>query len=293
MKKFIVITGGAGFIGSNLIEHLLSKGVKNIISLDNYSSGFKKNEIKNKNVKYIRGNTNEIYSKLKKIKNSIETLFHFGEFARIHESFFKTKECFHSNISGTEKVFSFCLENKIKIIYSATSASLGHYGKDQSLSPYAFTKSKNLHLLMHLKKWFNLSYSALYFYNVYGPRQITKGKMATVIGIFENQFKQNKFLTVVKPGNQSRKFTHVQDTVNGCYIAWKKKLDRHYAITSSKSYKIIDVAKMFSGKIKFIKKKLGERNSSSLVSKVGNIKVYLIPCKTNLKTYINNFKKNI
>ncbi len=292
MQKFIVVTGGAGFVGSNLIEYLVKKTKYKILSIDNYSSGSKKNHLKNNNIKYIRGDTNNIYNILSKYKKKIKVIFHFGEFARIHQSFFNIKECFSSNISGTSKVFSFCLENKIKIIYSATSASLGNKGTDQSLSPYAYTKSKNLKLLIHLKKWFNLSYEALYFYNVYGPRQIKTGSMATVIGIFENQYKNKKSITVVKPGSQSRKFTHIQDTIHGCYYAWKKNLNRHYSLSNSKAYSILEVAKMFSNKIKFIKPRLGERKESSIVKNIGNLKIYNVKCRSNLKSYIQIFKYN-
>ena len=293
MKKIVVVTGGAGFVGSNLIEYLSKKNIYKIISIDNYSSGSKKNHIKGKNIKYIFGNTNNIYKILDKYKKKIKVIFHFGEFARIHQSFFDVKECFHSNISGTEKVFSFCKENKIKIIYSATSASLGNQGTDQSLSPYAFSKSKNLKLLMHLNKWFRLSYEALYFYNVYGAKQIKIGPMATVIGIFEDQYENNKNITVVKPGTQSRKFTHIDDTVKGCYYAWKKNLNRHYTLSNAKSYSILKVAKMFGGKIKLVKSRLGERKKSLIVNKIGNIRVYNLQCKLNLKKYIRNFKENL
>ena len=293
MKKYIVVTGGAGFIGSNLIDYLISKTTYKIISLDNYSSGSKKNHINNKKVQYIIGDTNDINKKLEKYKNQIKVIFHFGEFARIHQSFVDLHQCFSSNISGTSKVFYFCLKNKIKIIYSATSASLGNKGSDQSLSPYAFTKSKNLNLLEHLKKWFNQPYEALYFYNVYGPGQIKNGSMATVIGIFENQFKKKLPLSVVLPGTQSRKFTHIQDTIEGCYFAWKKNKNRHYSLSNSKSYRIIDVAKMFSNKIKMIPSKLGERMSSVVVKKIGKIKIYSLPCSRNLKNYIIDFKSSM
>ena len=267
MKEYIVVTGGAGFIGSNLIEYLILKTNDKIISLDNYSSGSKKNHIINKRIIYINADTNEINSKLQKYKKKIKVVFHFGEFARIHQSFIDTEKCFFSNICGTSKVFNFCLKNKIKIIYSATSASLGNKGADQSLSPYAFSKSKNLNLLEHLKKWFGLSYEALYFYNVYGPRHIKTGPMATIIGIFENQFIQNIQLSVVRPGTQSRKFTHVQDTIEGCFYAWKQNKNRHYSLSNTRSYQIINVAKMFSKKIKLIPPKLGERKKSLIVKK--------------------------
>ena len=236
MKKYIVVTGGCGFIGSNLIHYLLTKTKYKIISLDNYSSSSKTKHINNKRVKYIAGDTNYIGRIMKPYKNNIKVIFHFGEFSRIHQSFIDTGKCFFSNISGTSEVFYFCLKNKIKIIYSATSASLGNQGKDQNLSPYAFTKSKNLQLLSHLRKWFGLSYEALYFYNVYGPGHIKTGNMATVIGIFEEQYKKKLPLTVTYPGTQSRKFTHVEDTVGGCYYAWKKNKNRHYSLSNMKSY---------------------------------------------------------
>ena len=245
-KNFVVVTGGAGFVGSNLIDYLINKTKYKILSIDNYSTGRKINHNANKRIKYIKGDTNDIYKLLAKYKYYINVIFHFGEYARIHQSFKDVNKCFQSNISGTSKVFSFCLENKIKIVYSATSASLGNQGLDQALSPYAFTKSKNLNLLMHLNNWYDFKYEALYFYNVYGKRQIQKGRMATVIGIFENQFKNKKKLTVVRPGSQSRKFTHIDDTVKGCFFAWKKNMNRHYTLSNSKSYTILQVAKMFS-----------------------------------------------
>ena len=186
MKNIIVITGGAGFVGSNLISLLLKKTKYKIISIDNYSSGNKKNHIINKKVKYIVGNTKNILTILKNKKKQIISIFHFGEFSRIYQSFLKMGECIESNSVGSHAVFNFCLTNNIKLIYSATSASLGNGGSDKNLSPYAFTKAKNLELLENLKKWFKMKYEIIYFYNVYGPGQICTGEMATVIGIFEN-----------------------------------------------------------------------------------------------------------
>ena len=292
MKKLIIVTGGAGFVGSNLINLLLKKTNKKILSIDNYSSGSKKNHIKNKRVRYIFGNTLNIEEKISKYKKDINAVFHFGEFPRIYQSFKKFDECLLSNSIGTNAVFKYCLQNKIKLIYSATSATLGNDGKDKNLSPYAFTKSKNLELLENLKKWFNFKFEVVYFYNVYGPGHIKKGPMATVIGIFENNFKNKKPLTVVKPGSQTRRFTHIRDTVNVCYEAWIKNKCAHYSISHKKSYSIIEVAKMFKSKIIYLKKRPGERFASALTKISLNNKVFRRYGKINLKDYISSFIKD-
>jgi len=290
-KKIIIVTGGAGFIGSNLIKLLIDKTKFLIISLDNYSSGTKKNHIRNKRIKYIKGDTKNI-SQLIKNSKQIHTVFHFGEFARIYQSFLKMNECINSNSIGTNAIFNFCLKNKTKLIYSATSATLGNQGDDKNLSPYAFTKAKNLELLENLKKWFNFKFEVIYFYNVYGPNQISRGSMATIIGIFENLYKTKKALTVVKPGSQTRRFTHVLDTVNICYIAWKKNLCRHYSISNKESFSILDVAKIFKSKIKYLPKRAGERYASSLLNTNLSNKVHKYYGKISLKKYINEFLKN-
>ena len=291
-KNEIIVTGGAGFVGTNLIKLLLKKTKYKIISIDNYSTGKKNNHIKDKRVKYIIGNTKEIFKLLKSPKK-IKSIFHFGEFARIYQSFIKMNECLDSNSVGSNAVFNFCLKNNIKLIYSATSASLGNSGNDKNLSPYAFTKSKNLELLENLKKWFNFKYEVIYFYNVYGPNQICKGEMSTVIGIFEDHYKRGKALPVVKPGSQSRRFTHIEDTIKICFLAWKKNLCRHYSISSKKSYSILEVAKMFKSKIKLLPKRPGERYASALINKNLSNKMYKYFGKIELKNYINSFiKKN-
>ena len=291
MKNFLIITGGAGFIGSNLIRLLISKTKFKIISIDNYSSGTKKNHILNKKIQYIKGDTKNLEKILIPYKNKIHSIFHFGEFARIYQSFLKMNECIQSNTVGTNVVFDYCLKNKIKLVYSATSASIGNSGSDKNLSPYAFTKAKNIELLNNLKKWFNFKFEIVYFYNVFGAGQIRTGNMATVIGIFEDQYLRNKPLTVVRPGNQSRRFTHVDDTVNACFFAWKKNKNRHYSISNKKSHTILEVAKMFKDDIKFLPKRQGERYASALTDMNLSNKVYKLFGVKKLSDYIENFKK--
>ena len=292
MKNILLVTGGAGFIGSNLIFELLKLKKFKIISVDNYSSGLSRNHIKNKRIKYLKGSTKNIEVLLKKYADKIHSIFHFGEFARIYQSFKKINHCFSSNIEGSSNVFNFALKNKIRLVYSATSASLGNSGKDMNLSPYAFSKAKNLELLENLKKWFNFKYEVIYFYNVYGERQISKGDMATVVGIFEDCFRLGKKLPVVKPGTQQRRFTHVFDTVKACIFAWKKNKGKHYSIASKKSYSIIELAKMFKSEIRYLPKREGERFASALTKMNLNNKIIRLSAKVKLRDYIKNFLVN-
>jgi UDP-glucose 4-epimerase len=292
MKNILIVTGGAGFIGSNLISELLKFKKFKIISIDNYSSGLSKNHIKSKRVKYLKGNTKNIEILLKNYVDKINSIFHFGEFPRIYQSFKKINDCFASNIEGSTNVFNFALKNKIRLIYSATSATLGNKGQDMNLSPYAFTKAKNLELLENLKKWFNFRYEIIYFYNVYGERQICKGPMATVIGIFEDHFSRGKKLPVVKPGTQARRFTHVLDTVKACIFAWSQNKCKHYSIASNQSYKIIELAKLFKSKIRHLPMRKGERFASALTKMNLNNKIIRLSAEIKLKDYINNFLMN-
>src|SRR6056300_882821 len=287
-KDTIIITGGAGFVGSNLIKLFLSNTSYNIVSIDDYSSGTQKNHFDNKQVVYLKGNTKNIHKLVKK-PEKIQCLFHFGEFARIYQSFVNMNTCIDSNSVGTNSVFNFCLKNKIRLIYSATSASLGNGGNDKNLSPYAFTKSKNLEMLENLKKWFNFKFEIIFFYNVYGPRQIKVGDMATVIGIFENQYLNRKPLTVVKPGNQTRRFTHIFDTVQVCYEAFKSDKCSYYSISNKKSYSILQVAKMFKSRIVLLKPRLGERYASALTKISNNNKIIQKFGKLQLKDYVSSF----
>jgi UDP-glucose 4-epimerase len=289
MKKYIVITGGAGFIGTNLIKILLNKTKLNIISLDNYSTGSKKNHIRDRRVKYIKGENYKIFNILKNYAKEIKVIFHFGEFSRIYQSFKNINKCFNYNLLGTYKVAQFCMVNKIKILYSASSSKFGNDGRDEHLSPYSWSKSKNIELIKNLNRWYGLKYEILYFYNVYGPGQIKNHPMSAVIGIFETQAKKGKALTVVKPGNQKRDFTHVSDIVNGCYLAYKKGKNSEYMLGTSRQFTILQVAKMFSKKIKFIPYRQGERFGSFTFSHK-TYKDLGYRAKKKLEDYINEFK---
>jgi UDP-glucose 4-epimerase len=292
MRNILIVTGGAGFVGSNLVSELLKFKKFRVLSIDNYSTGLSANHIKNKRVKYLKGSTKNIEVLLKNYIGRIHSIFHFGEFSRIYQSFKKINECFSSNIEGSSSVFNFALKNKIRLIYSATSASLGRKGEDMNLSPYAFSKAKNLELLENLKKWFGFRYEVLYFYNVYGKRQICKGDMATVVGIFEDHFLKGKKLPVVRPGTQTRRFTNVLDTIKACIFAWEQNKYKHYSIASNQSYSIIELAKLFKCKIRYLPTRNGERFASVLTKMNLNNKIIRLSAKIRLKDYVNDFLIN-
>lgn len=282
----VLITGGAGFVGSNLIKLLIKKkNIKNIFSLDNYYSGSVENHINSPKVKYISESTLNI-NKLKFFKNmKIDLVFHFAEFSRIFPSFKYVKDCYRTNLQGTFEVLEFCIQKKCKIVYSASSSTAG---KNRNLSPYSFTKYHNENLIKNYSKWFGLKYTIVYFYNVYGPNQIKNGKMQAVIGIFENQYKEGKPLTIVKPGNQKRDFTHVNDIVHGTYLAAIKSFNKSYHIGSGKNYTLLEIAKMFETKYVYVDERPGERFSSLSNSDKARDELGYIP-KMSIEKYIKNF----
>ena len=290
MKKIIIVTGGAGFIGSNLIRFLLKRTNFNIISIDNYTTGSMKNHVINKNVKYINGQNKDISRILRNYKKKIKIIYHFGEFSRIYQSFLHTKDCVNSNIYNSFEVINFAKDNNIKIIYSATSSNLGNDGKDQNSSPYAWTKTKNIELIKNYGDWFGLRYEILYFYNVYGPGQIKNGKMSALIAIFEKQYINKKPLTIVKPGTQLRDFTHIDDIIEGCYKAVIKNKNKEYMLSSGKKFSILQIAKMFNTKYKYISKRPGDRKDSIVLNNNAK-KILGFKTKNTLKDYIENFIK--
>ena len=259
----ILIIGGAGFIGSNLIMSLKNNNNK-IISLDNYSTGSINNH--HNNIIYLNGNSWDILNIPELINFNPSLVYHLGEYSRISQSFEEPSKVFQSNMYGTQQVLEYCVKNNSKLIYSGSSAIFGDNA--DKLSPYAFTKSKNIELIKNYNKWYGLKYCITYFYNVYGPGQITKGNYATVIGIFEEQYKKNEPLTIVKPGTQTRYFTHIDDIIKGILIVSEKGDGDGYMLGTLKEISIIDlVKKMFNTtNYIFIPDRRGERYNSTMIS---------------------------
>lgn len=261
--KRVIVTGGAGFIGTNLIKHLLSKypDIK-IMSIDNYFTGTKENHVDSPNVYYKRLETYHINRLTEIDEFNPEVVFHFGEYSRIVKSFDDSELVMKSNLDGTTQVLEYCKKHRVKLIYSASSSKFGNNGADENLSPYSWAKAKMVELIKNYHEWFGLQYEICYFFNVYGPGQIMSGDYATVIGIFERQMKAGEELTVVSPGTQSRDFTHVQDVVRGVEISTRMSLNREWMLRSGVNVEIVDVAKMFGSDWKLIPERKGERFTS-------------------------------
>lgn len=286
MKK-VLVTGGAGYIASNLIKNLiLDTEIKKIISLDNYFSGSINNHHDSKKVTYVHGNTWDIQSIFS--DNDFDLIYHFGEYSRIVHSFEDFDFVEKSIVRGTLEVLKFCLKNNSKIIYSASSSKFGDNGKDENLSPYAYFKAKNVELLKNFKDWFNLDYEICYFFNVFGGNHIREGKYSTVIAIFENQYLQGKPLSVVGNGHQSRDFTHIEDVCAGILKVSKMNINGEYFLRYGKNFRIIDVANKFGEAIIHTEERPGERFTSEDF-KSDTEKLLGWRAKINLYDYIDEF----
>jgi UDP-glucose 4-epimerase len=259
-KEKILVIGGAGFVGTNLLEKLLENKDNDLTSLDCYFTGLQDNHIPG--VRYIKGYSWDIIDIFKNEKFDI--VYHFGEYSRISTSFDDINFISDSILRGTPKVFEFASKINAKLIYSASSTKLAHDGKDENLSPYSWMKAKMVELLKNYNKWYNLQYEICYFFNVYGPRQICTGNYATVVGIFMSQFNEGKTLTVVKPGTQSRDFTHIHDIVDGLIKSSKINLNHEWYLRSGISLTMIELAELF-GKWIFVPERKGDRKESTLI----------------------------
>jgi len=285
--KNVLVTGGAGFVGTNLIKSLLlNEPNLQITSLDNYFTGKITNHIQG--VEYINGNTwdaSEILSNRK-----FDTVFHFGEYSRIVKSFDDIKFVSKSILSGTPTILQLCKDWNAKLIYSASSSKFGNEGKDENLSPYSWMKSKMVELIKNYGDWYGLQYEICYFFNVYGPNQITSGDYATVIGIFERQYNDGKKCSVVYPGTQTRDFTHINDIVSGLIKASSQNLNKEWHLRSGINVSIIEVAEMF-GEWEFVAERRGERFTSEEFPSDTEEKLNWKP-QYNLKDWINS-RKNL
>ena len=288
MKKIILVTGGAGFIGSHLIEELVKDKNNQVISLDNYFTGSKDNHIEG--AEYIEGHTKDI-TKLITVKPDI--IYHLGEYSRVLTSFEDIELVWEMNKVGTFKVLEFCKKNNIRLIYAGSSTKFGEFsdnngnGRDQS--PYAYFKSTNTDLVNNYGQWFNLDYAITYFYNVYGGREIKVGKYATVIGIFIDKYNKEEKLSIYGSGEQKRAFTHVDDIVEGLKLVGEKGKGDGYCIGSEKNYSILEIAEMFGCEKEITPSKKGDRNFSKIdLTKMRELGWF---AKKDVKDYIQSIKK--
>jgi UDP-glucose 4-epimerase len=284
-QKTILVTGGAGFIGSHLCERLVKEGHK-VISLDNYFTGSKDNHIDG--VEYIEGHTKDIEKYIKEIPDMI---YHLGEYSRVLTSFNDIDLVWRLNAKGTFKVLEFCRKNKVRLLYAGSSTKFGEFddaedGENQS--PYAYFKATNTNLVNNYGKWFGLDYAITYFYNVYGEREISEGKYATLIGIFTRKFRNKEPLTIYGSGEQKRAFTYVSDIVDGLVLVGEKGKGDGHCIGSEKNYSILEIAEMFGGEIEKIPAKKGDRN----ISKIDLTKMHELgwSAKKDIKDFIEKIK---
>lgn len=283
-KKTILVTGGAGFIGSHLCERLVKDG-HNVISLDNYFTGSKDNHVDG--VEYREGHTKDIE---KHISETPDIVYHLGEYSRVEKSFDDMPIVWEFNKDGTFAVLEFCCKHGSKIVYAGSSTKFGDGGLGRAQSPYAWSKASNTELVRNYGSWFSLSYAITYFYNVYGPREISTGAYATVIGIFKEQYKNKKPLTVVSPGTQKRNFTHIDDIIEGLIVVGEKGEGDEYGLGSEKSYPILEIAKMFGTDIELIPQRKGNRMDSSL--DLSKSKTLGWKPTKDVEEYIKNFLKD-
>lgn len=287
-KKIILVTGGAGFIGSHLIERLLKDPDNRVISLDNYFTGSKDNHIKG--AEYIEGETRDVGELVKDIPNIV---YHLGEYSRVLTSFDDIDLVLQFNVLGTVRVLEFCRKNNIRLIYAGSSTKFGEFDNSEdgrSQTPYSYFKSTNTDLVNNYGKWFDLNYAITYFYNVYGGREIRDGKYATLIGIFTRKYLKDESLTVALPGTQKRAFTHVDDIIDGIILVGGKGVGDGHCIGSEKQYSVLEIAEMFGGKIEMLPAKKGDRKYSK-INPTKMTELGWAP-KQDVSVYIDKIKKD-
>ena len=285
IKKKILVTGGAGFIGSNLCEKLSEDESNDVYSLDNYFTGSKNNHVDN--VTYIEGHTVDIG---KLVPFNPDIIFHLGEYSRVEQSFDDIDKVWRYNKDGIFSVLQFCRITGAKVVYAGSSTKFGDGGLGRSQSPYAWTKSSNTELVENYGAWFNVPYAITYFYNVYGNREISTGKYATLIALFKEKMKKGEPLTIVSPGTQKRNFTHIEDIINGLTLVGEHGYGDEFGIGSPNSYNIVEIANMFEGKIEMLPERKGNRMTADVVT----AKTEALGWKSTrtIKRYIEDLKNN-
>jgi UDP-glucose 4-epimerase len=255
-KPTVIVTGGAGMIGSRLIELLLP--TYRVVSLDNYFIGKKENHIEG--AEYIEGHTKDIETLLSNEKPTI--IFHLGEYSRVEQSFQDVELVWQSNVAGTFRVLEYWRKHGCKLVYAGSSTKFADGGMGRDQSPYAWMKASNTELVRNYGNWFNLPHAITYFYNAYGPRELSEGPYASVIGRFKTQFLTGEPITVVSPGTQRRNFTHVDDLARGLLAVGEKGLGDEYGLGSPESYTVLEIAQMFGTEIKMLPERPGNRMES-------------------------------
>lgn len=252
----VLVTGGAGFVGTNLVNKLVNDGHE-VLVIDNLSAGKRKN-YNSHAAGYIAEHTKDIKRVMATTQFTPDIVYHLGEYSKITPSFDQIENVFDYNIKGSFAVLEYVRENNIPIVYAASSTRLAIEGENHS--PYSFFKALVVQMLKNYGDWYGIKYSICYFYNVYGEYQDTwQNEWKTVLGIFEEQYKAGTSLTVVGDGLQQRDFTYVGDIVNGLVLAADQIRNEEYQLGSGTVYSVLDVAKMFTDDIVFIPERRGDR----------------------------------
>lgn len=260
-KQKILVTGGAGFVGSHLCERLAQDKNNDVYSLDNYFTGSTNNHVSD--VTYIKGSTANIATL---VTFTPDIVYHLGEYSRVEQSFDDIDKVWEYNKDGIFAVLEFVRHAGCKIVYAGSSTKFGDGGLGRSASPYAWTKATNTELVMNYGNWFNVPYAITYFYNVYGTREIQTGRYATLVALFKDKMSKGEPLTVVSPGTQKRNFTHITDIINGLVIVGENGYGDNFGIGSSEAYTILEIAKMFGGEIEMLPERKGNRMTADVIT---------------------------